>query len=110
MFICPVAAVGIIKRRQFYLNLRFLLKIDVIVTNRSKEVYAHKGFLYIFDRMSGNIITKHYRCRRRDLKCKGQIHVNTGDVLVKETHGSHDESPVDVEVSYIIINIKWIDG
>jgi len=83
--------------------------MDVIVTNRSKDVYAHEGFQYIFDRMSANKITKYYRCRRRDINCKGRIHVNNRHVLVKGTHGGHDESPVGVEVRLIIINIKRID-
>jgi len=73
--------------------------MDVIVTNRSKDVYDHDGFQYIFDRMSADNVTKQYRCRRRDINCKERIHVNNRHVLVKGTHGGYDESPVDIEVS-----------
>ncbi|CAI6377779.1 unnamed protein product [Macrosiphum euphorbiae] len=80
--------------------------MDVIVTNRSKDVYLHEGFQYIFDRMSADNITKYYRCRRRDIHCKGRIHVNNQHVIVKGTHGGHDESPVDVEMASTICRIK----
>lgn len=73
--------------------------MNITVTNRSKDVYVHDGFQYVFDSMSADNITRHYRCRRRDINCKGRIHVNNGDVLIKGTHGGHDGSPVDVEVS-----------
>ncbi|KAL5246078.1 hypothetical protein ACI65C_013486 [Semiaphis heraclei] len=77
-----------------------------IVTNMSKDVYIHEGFQYILDRMSADNITKYYRCRRRDLNCKGRIHVRNGVVLVKRIHGGHDESPVDVEMASTISRIK----
>lgn len=70
-----------------------------IQTNRSRDVICHEGFQYIFDRMSADKITKYYRCRRRDINCKGRIHVYNGEILLKGNHGGHDESPVDVEVS-----------
>lgn len=73
-------------------------------TIRSKEVVCHEGFQYIFDKMGADQVTKYFRCRRRDINCKGRIHIKEGLIFVKNNHGGHEESPVDIEVSNNIIN------
>lgn len=75
-----------------------------VQTNRKQQIICHEGFQYVFDKYSVDKITKYYRCRRRDLNCKGRIHVKNGTVLVTGIHGGHDVSPVEIEVSKLNFN------
>jgi len=72
-----------------------------VKSNRSSEVKCHKGFQYVFDKWINGGTTKSYRCCRRDINCKGRIHVTLGEIRVMGCHGGHDESPTSVEVSTI---------
>jgi len=72
-------------------------------TIRSKAVECHEGFQYIFDKLGADQVTQYFRCRRRDISCKGRLHIKDGVKFVKGNHGGHEESPVDIEVSDNII-------
>lgn len=72
-----------------------------LLTNRNQQIVCHESFQYIFDRLGADNIKKYYRCRRRDLNCKGRICITNGDIKVTGMHGGHDESPVEIEVSEI---------
>lgn len=74
------------------------MNLDVL-SNRNAKVICHEGFQYVFDKLISNGLTESYRCRRRDLNCKGRIHVSLGDIIAIGNHGGHDESPVGLEVS-----------
>lgn len=70
------------------------------LTNRNRQVFIHEGYQYIFDKLAADNVTKLYRCRRRDIHCKGRIRVCINGVIeVTGNHGGHDESPVAIEVS-----------
>lgn len=71
-----------------------------VSTYRNREVICHAGFQYLFDKLSADQVTKFYRCRRRDINCKGRIRINNdGRIEITGMHGGHDESAVDIEVS-----------
>jgi len=73
-----------------------------VLTNRNKQIIIHEGYQYIFDKLGADTVTKLYRCRRRDIHCKGRIMVGINGVIeVTGNHGGHDESPVAIEVSGI---------
>ncbi|CAI6353601.1 unnamed protein product [Macrosiphum euphorbiae] len=67
-----------------------------VKSNRNSDVKCHKGFQYVFDKLINNDTTKSYRCRRRDINCKGRIHITPGEIRVENGHGGHDESPTSV--------------
>lgn len=77
-----------------------------ILTIRNEKVINHEGFQYVFDKILSNGITESYRCRRRDLNCKGRIHITGGNIMVRGVHGGHEESPSGIEVR--MINSKII--
>ncbi|KAF0724082.1 MULE domain-containing protein, partial [Aphis craccivora] len=77
------------------------------LTNRNRQVFIHEGYQYIFDKLAADNVTKLYRCRRRDIHCKGRLRVCINGVIeVTGNHGGHDESPVAIEIASTITNIK----
>jgi len=73
-----------------------------VLTNRNKQIVIHEGYQYIFDKLGADQVTKLYRCRRRDIHCKGRIMVSINGVIeMTGNHGGHEESPVGIEVSGI---------
>jgi len=80
-----------------------------VKSNRNSDVKCHKGFQYVFDKLIYNDTTKSYRCLRRDINCKGRIHVTPGEIRVVNGHSGHDESPTNLEVSiiYFLIFRLW---
>lgn len=71
-----------------------------VLTNRNRQIVIHERYQYVFDKFGAGNVTKLYRCRRRDLHCKGRIKVSREGVIeVTGDHGGHDESPVGIEVS-----------
>lgn len=81
-----------------------------VKSNRSFEVKCHLGFQYVLDKIINSGTTQSYRCRRRDINCKGRIHVTLGEIRVMHGHGGHDESPTSVEVSifFLIFQLRAI--
>lgn len=72
------------------------------LTSRDTNIVSHEGFQYIFDKFSADGRTQFYRCRRRDLNCRGRIHINDGNIYIKGNHGGHEESPTLTEVKYSV--------
>jgi len=77
-----------------------------VMSNRSGDVKCHLGFQYIFDKLINHDTTESYRCRRRDISCKGRIHITQGEIRVVIGHDGHDESPTSVEVLFFFFNFS----
>lgn len=71
------------------------------LTNRNGDIKIHEGYQYIYDKLGADKVTEYYRCRRRDIQCRGRINIRNGVIEVTGDHGGHDESPIGVEVSGI---------
>ena len=55
------------------------------LTNRNGDIKTHEGYQYIYDKLGADKVTKYYRCRRRDIQCRGRINISvyarTADVV-----------------------------
>lgn len=61
-----------------------------VKSSRNSYVKCHNGFQYVFDKLIHNGATESYRCRRRDINCKGRIHITLGEIRIMNGHGGHD--------------------
>jgi len=82
--------------------------MDNISSQRNKEKFGHEGFLYIFDKKSGDRNRKMWRWERKDYSCRARIHTDaiTGDVLKNLGEHNHDSNAAKIEVVRTVTALK----
>ena len=76
-----------------------------IVSQRGKPKFVSNGYIYLFDELSADKVTKFYRCERRDC-CKARIHVRNEEVIRCINEHSHEAAPAKIEKDIVISRIK----
>ena len=74
-------------------------------SERGCPKFEHEGYIYIFDKMSVNGVTKFWRCEQK-LRCKARIHTR-GEVVIKSLNmHSHDSDPARILVRKAVSEMK----
>ncbi|KAK4876031.1 hypothetical protein RN001_012453 [Aquatica leii] len=76
-----------------------------VVSQWVKNKFTADGYIYVFDKMSKDNVTKFWRCEQKG-RCKARLHTKGKEVIKKVNNHSHDTSAAKIEKDKVITAIK----
>lgn len=75
------------------------------LSQRGRVKFTSDGYIYIFDRVGADQITKFWRCEKRR-QCKARVHVKDGEIIKFVNVHSHAADAAQVEKQQTITKLK----
>ena len=88
-----------------WLMLHCLPGAMAMSTKRGNQAFGHGSFIYIFDRMAADKVTKLWRCEQKG-RCPVRIHTAGGEVIKTINEHSHDSNPAKIVARQAVTEMK----